>query len=235
MLTINWESSVVTVAKKLHLNTPQKLQRLYWSIAHKLLFPVCSASRWCVIFRHQLQVLMGIRLWGSSCCSLLEGRGSSSTVNPSHCLTNPTCPGSDSLQRVSLSRQIYTFKKSPGNMSPTLLAEAASPSHLDILRWQSDLRFLVFQEPRATWIQRGWSGCWTAPWATRGHQCVTPERRAKVNRITTGWSEYTRTLSSSGESWFCRHVGFYVVSSLKDLGHVDWINSNFGLCNVFWK
>lgn len=108
---INWESSVVTVAKKLHLNTPQKLQRLYRSIAHKLLFPVSSASRRCVIFRHQLQVLMGIRLWGSSCCSLLEGRGSSSTANPSHCLTNPTCPGLDSLPRVSLSRQICIFLK----------------------------------------------------------------------------------------------------------------------------
>ena len=55
------------------------------------------------------------------------------------------------------------------------------------------------QEPRAVWTRRVWSGCWTAPSATHGRPCATPERRAKVNRITTGLLECTRTLSSSGE------------------------------------
>lgn len=69
--------------------------------------------------------------------------------------------------------------------------------------------FSCFQARRATWIQTGWCGCWTARWATRGRQFVTPEKPARANRITTGWLGRTRTPSSSGEpqkltGWVCK-------------------------------
>lgn len=57
----------------------------------------------------------------------------------------------------------------------------------------------VFQARRAMWIQTGRWGCWTAPLPTRGHRFVTPGRRVRANRITTGWLVCMRIPSSSGE------------------------------------
>lgn len=45
---------------------------------------------------------MGNSLWLFSSCSLVAGRDKSSMANPSHSLTNPTCPGLDLQPRVSL-------------------------------------------------------------------------------------------------------------------------------------
>lgn len=133
-----------------------------------------------VCFYHQLLVLMGNRLWVCSCCSLGVRRGRSSTANLSRCPSSPTCPGWDSQLRVSSPKKQVSAPVGGGNTSC--------------------VSFWVPQEPRAMWIQTGWSGCLTVAWVTRGRPSATPERRAKVNLTTTGWSECMRTLSNSGES-----------------------------------
>lgn len=94
----------------------------------------CVLRLTLVFFCHQLQVLMVNKLSGSSCCSLVEGRGSSSAANPSHYLSNPTCPGSDSLLRVCFFYLNLCF----ANMSLILSTEATSPS------WIFKVTFCLF-------------------------------------------------------------------------------------------
>ncbi|KAK2853667.1 hypothetical protein Q5P01_006328 [Channa striata] len=65
---------------------------------------VCMAGHGeqLLIVYHQGRGFDGEQALGVSCCSSVKGRGRSSTVNLSHSLSNPTCPGLDSQPRVPL-------------------------------------------------------------------------------------------------------------------------------------
>lgn len=63
----------------------------------------------CALFGSQELVLMAIRLWASSCCSLGTGSVSWSTASPYRCPPSPTCPGWASLPKVSHGSRLCSF------------------------------------------------------------------------------------------------------------------------------